>query len=182
MTGKLPLAPLSSLRVTRHQIPKHGGILNSSIHNKPLTIYHGVFPSPDLTASHIESHLKAVAVCIPQWRYTMYDQTHFHSNTHELLVVASGHAKLLFGGEGNPAKVEEEVTKGDAILLPAGVGHRRLEASHDFEMVGSYPAGSAQWDMCYRHEGETGVEEMIGKLEWFDRDPVYSGDGPALSQ
>ncbi|GJE91463.1 RmlC-like cupin domain-containing protein [Phanerochaete sordida] len=182
MTGKIPVAPLASLRVTKHQIAKHGGIPNTSIHNKPLTIYHGVFPSPDLTASHIEGHLKAVGVCTPQWRYTMFDTTHFHSTTHELLVIASGHGKLLFGGEGNPGKVEEEVTKGDAILVSAGVGHRRLDVTSDFEMVGSYPAGSAHWDMCYGREGETGVDERIEKLGWFEKDPIYDGDGPAVSE
>ena len=101
----LPITPLASLRVSRHQIPAHGLIPNTSIHGKPLTIYHGAFPSPDLTASQIESHLQSVGVCLPQWRYTMYSTTHFHSTTHELLVISSGHAKLLFGGERSRERI-----------------------------------------------------------------------------
>lgn len=177
----LALARLSSLRVTRHQIPKHGLIPNTSLHNKPLLIYRGVFTSPDVTASQIESHLKAIGVCLPQWRYTMYSTTHFHSTTHELLVITSGKAHLLFGGEENPGRVEEDVQKGDAILIPAGVGHRLLNGTDDFQMVGSYPAESDNWDMCYGREGERGVEERIRRLGWFDKDPVYGGEGPALS-
>lgn len=111
----------------------------------------------------------------------MYSTTHFHSITHELLVISSGSAKLLFGGEGNPGKVEAEVEKGDAILIPAGVGHRLLDGSTGFEMVGSYPVGTGKWDMCYGHEEDEGVEDRIQKLEWFDKDPVYGGDGPAVS-
>jgi uncharacterized protein YjlB len=181
MTGKVALAPLSSLRVTRHQIPKHGLIPNTSIHNKPLTIYREVFTAPNITASQIESHLRSVGVCLPQWRYTMYTTTHFHSTTHELLVISSGRAKLLFGGESNPKKVEEEVKKGDAILVPAGVGHRLLEGSDGFEMVGSYPAEAERWDMCYGREGEAGVEERIKNLGWFMIDPVYGEEGPAVA-
>ena len=164
MPSKISLASLSSPRVSQHQIPKHGLIPNTSIQCKQVTIYHGAFTSPDLTASEIESHIRNVGVCVPQWRYTMYSRTHFHLTTHELLVVSSGSARLLFGGEGNPGRVEEEVKKGDAILVPAGVGHRLLEGSDGFEMVGSYAAGADKWDMCYGREGEEDAEIRIRKL------------------
>ncbi|KAI0343745.1 hypothetical protein BDW22DRAFT_1205951 [Trametopsis cervina] len=178
--AKLPLANLSSLRVTRHQIPKHGLIPNTSLQNKPLLICRGVF-APDVNPSQIEAHLKAVGVCQPQWRYTMYTTSHFHSTTHELLVVSAGNASMLFGGEGNPGRVTEEVRRGDAILIPAGTAHRLLEGTDDFEMVGSYPVGASSWDMCYGHKGEEGAEDRIRALQWFKHDPLYGEDGPALS-
>lgn len=112
----------------------------------------------------------------------MFDRTHYHSNTHELLVIASGHGKLLFGGEENPERVEIDVSKGDAILVPAGVGHRQLRVSTDFEMVGSYPAGIRSWDLHYGQEGDAEAEDRIRKLGWFEEDPIYAGDGPALSE
>ena len=42
----------------------------------------------------------------------------------------------------------EVLEKGDVIVMPAGVSHKRLEdLEGGFQMVGSYPVGS-NWDMC----------------------------------
>ena len=79
----------------------------------------------------------------------MYSFSHFHSSSHEVLGIASGKAKLCFGHEANPQRVEEVLEKGDVIIMPAGVSHRLLEDLSEglgFEMVGSYPVG-CQWDM-----------------------------------
>ena len=110
----------------------------------------------------------------------MYETTHFHSTTHEVLCISHGKAQLCFGGEDNPVKVELAVQKGDVIIIPAGVGHRLLrDLEGGFEMVGAYPTGK-QWDMCYgREEEQTKVME-IGRLAWFDEDPVYGPGGPAV--
>lgn len=110
----------------------------------------------------------------------MYSTSHFHSNTHEVLVIASGAAKLCLGGEENPGRVEPVVEKGDVIVMPAGVSHRFLEdkGSSSFQMVGSYPIGDS-WDMCYG--GEEEKIKGIGKLGWFDRDPIYGDEGPVLN-
>jgi len=135
MTSKL--TPLKDLKVLKHQIPAHGLTPNTSIQNKPLLIYRSAFLSP--SASHIESHLSSVGVVSPQWRYTMYSTSHFHSTSHEVLGIASGKAKLCFGHEDNPKKVEETLTKGDVIVVPAGVAHRLLEdLEGGFEMVSDF--------------------------------------------
>ena len=109
----------------------------------------------------------------------MYSTSHFHSNTHEVLIVSAGSAKLCFGGERNPGKVEPVVHKGDVIVVPAGVAHRLLEERGDFSMVGSYP-DSKNWDMCYGREDEVEKVEKIKDLGWFAKDPVYGNEGPAL--
>lgn len=176
-------SPLSLLRVSRHQIPAHGLIPNTSIQHRPLLIYHSAFPST-ATASAIEANLSSVGVVTPQWRYTMYSTTHFHSTSHEVLCISNGRAKLCFGGEDNPGRVEARVEKGDVIVVPAGVGHRLLEddkSGGSFQMVGSYPNGK-QWDMCYGKKFEEDKARNIEKLGWFERDPVYGDDGPVLSQ
>lgn len=112
----------------------------------------------------------------------MYPITHFHSTTHELLVVFKGRATLCFGGEQNPGRVEMMVEKGDTILVPAGVGHRLLEeGAEGFEMVGSYPVGAAKWDMCYGKEGED-ADARIQKLGWINKDPLYGDGGPAVQE
>jgi len=107
----------------------------------------------------------------------MHQTTHFHSTTHELLVMVEGSARLLFGGEENPWHVEEVVQKGDAILIPAGVAHKLVEEQCS-RMVGAYPVGADSWDMCYGEDGEH-AEEHINKLTWFAKDPLYGDNGPA---
>ncbi|KAH9905451.1 RmlC-like cupin domain-containing protein [Xylariomycetidae sp. FL2044] len=182
--------PLSALRVTKHHIPQHGGLPNTSIQNQPLVHYHGAIPR-SASASAIEAHLTSVDVVAPQWRFTMYRTTHFHSTTHEVLCISRGRARLCFGGEANPGKVETEVEKGDVMVVPAGVGHRLLEdlseveeeeeegGGSGFEMVGSYPKGCS-WDMCYGKKGEEAKVAGIKKLGWFERDPIYGDRGPVL--
>lgn len=109
-------------------------------------IYHSVF---DASVAQLSSRLKDIGAVVPQWQYTMYRQTHFHSTTHEILGIISGRARLFFGGEQNPGRVEPVVEKGDLIIVPAGVAHRLLEDQTGmFQMLGSYPPGKT-WDMCY---------------------------------
>ncbi|KAM3423624.1 hypothetical protein BST61_g1047 [Cercospora zeina] len=176
------LTPLSHLRVLKHYIPAHGLTPNTSLQNKPLLIYKSCFPSSSTTfsATQIESHLTSLGIVTPQWRYTMYSTSHFHSTTHEVLCISHGKAKLCFGHEDNVERVEEVVEKGDVVVVPAGVAHRLWEdLEGGFGMVGSYPR-ACQWDMCYGREGEEGKVEGIKELGWFVKDPVYGDRGPAL--
>jgi len=192
------VTPLAALRVTKHQIPAHNFLPNTSIQHRPLIHYHGALnpastspAAPSSRASFaqssfagaVEAHLRATGVVQPQWRYTMYPTTHFHSTTHEVLVVVRGGARLCLGGEGNPAAYRPDVGVGDVLVVPAGVGHRLLEdTSSDeagFEMVGSYPPGCS-WDMCYGKAGEEGKVGRIKEVVWFERDPVYGDTGPAV--
>lgn len=176
--------PSSAIEVSQHLIPAWHSIPNTSIQNKPLLIYHSAFKK-GITASQISAHLENVNVVAPQWQYTMYKQSHFHSTTHEVLSVASGRARLCFGGEDNPGRIEPVVRAGDVIIVPAGVAHRLLEdqsgsSGGGYAMVGSYPRGK-QWDMCYgaEDEDEAQLKKNISHLEWFDQDPIYGPDGPA---
>lgn len=175
----MSLTPLVKLQVSRHLISRHGRIPNTSIQHRPLLIYDGAFLR-SATASSIEARLKDVGVAFPQWRYTMYETTHFHSTTHEVLCISNGKAKLCFGGEHNPDRVECVVRRGDVVIVPAGVGHRLLQdLDGAFEMVGAYPEGKS-WDMCYGSEGEEDQVQGIANLEWFSRDPIYGEGGPAV--
>lgn len=74
----------------------------------------------------------------PAWRYPIFPYTHYHPNTHELLGVAAGWAEVLFGGDSGRMVT---LRAGDAVLIPAGVGHRQVSASEDFLVVGAYPQG-----------------------------------------
>ncbi|KAH3911574.1 hypothetical protein HBI56_163010 [Parastagonospora nodorum] len=176
----LTLTPLNSLRLSTHFIPTHSLLPNTTPHSHPLYIYHAAF-SPTTSPSTLESHLAQHGLT-PQWRYTMYTTTHYHSTTHEILCVFSGRARLLFGGDSNPGRVEAEVGAGDAIVVPAGVGHRLVEdlgVGGGFEMVGAYPEG-CYWDMCYGKEGEEEKARRVGGVEWLKVDPLYGEDGPVV--
>ncbi|GLB06291.1 hypothetical protein AtubIFM57258_001588 [Aspergillus tubingensis] len=172
----------SEISVTSRQIPKWGGIPNTSIQSKPLMIYHKAF---NASANDLAAHLEEIGEVRPQWVYSMYSQTHFHSTTHEVLGVVSGRARLCFGGEANPERFEPTVEKGDLIIVPAGVGHRLLEElgsdqGDPFQMVGAYPP-QKQWDMCYGDSREEDkVSRNIHALSWFHSDPLCGQDGPVL--
>ena len=103
------------------------------------------------------------------------------TTSHEVLGIANGKARLCFGHEDNPDRVEETVARGDVVVVPAGVAHRLMEdLEGGFQMVGCYPEGSS-WDMKYGREGEEEDIKGIETLGWFERDPVYGDDGPAVS-
>ena len=72
------------------------------------------------------------------WRNGVYSFHHYHSTAHEALGCYAGFAAILFGG---PDGITAAMRAGEAVLVPAGVGHCLLEASEDFAVVGAYPGG-----------------------------------------
>lgn len=77
------------------------------------------------------------------WRNGLYDFHHFHSNAHEVLGVAAGFVETTLGGEqGRTLRLEA----GDAVVLPAGTGHKCETASEDILIVGAYAEGRG-WDL-----------------------------------
>ncbi|KAH7100699.1 RmlC-like cupin domain-containing protein [Auriculariales sp. MPI-PUGE-AT-0066] len=185
MSEPLNPTPLKQLRILRHHIPSHDLVPNSSISKRPLLVYRRAFDpsSPAFSADSVEAYLRKTNVVEPQWRYTMYPTSHFHTTTHEVLVVTAGSANLCFGGEDNPARVELIISKGDVVIIPAGVAHRLLKEESNktaFQMVGSYPHGCT-WDMCYGRSGEEQKVGSIAGVPWFASDPIYGNGGPATS-
>jgi uncharacterized protein YjlB len=77
------------------------------------------------------------------WRDGIYDFNHFHTQTHEVLGIARGHAKARFGGQRGRTL---SLNAGDIIVLPAGTGHRRISASRDLLVVGAYPENGGDYD------------------------------------
>ena len=109
------------------------------------------------------------------WRNGISPFPHYHSNAHEVLGIAQGEALVRFGG-GNGRELK--VSKGDAVLLPAGTGHQRLQASADLLVIGAYPAGAA-YDL--KRSGETGktlIRERIKAVPRPGADPLAGTEGP----
>jgi len=59
---------------------------------------------------------------------------------------------------------------GDMLVLPAGVGHRRVSAT-DVKGIGAYPRGQSHYDM--KREGRK-IPHVALPLT----DPFYGPDGP----
>jgi uncharacterized protein YjlB len=109
------------------------------------------------------------------WRNGIYDFDHYHTEGHEALAVAAGWAEVQLGGpEGRPVRLEA----GDVVVLPAGTGHRRIEASPDFLVVGAYPPGQAG-DIC-RDPPDDATRQKIADLPLPATDPVEGGGEGAL--
>ncbi len=109
------------------------------------------------------------------WRDGVYDCHHYHSEAHEVLGCYSGSAKVQLGG---PQGEIVEVQAGDVVVIPAGVAHKRIEASRDFRVVGCY-AGGRDYDMNYGKPGERPkADASIARVPLPECDPVYGKGGP----
>jgi uncharacterized protein YjlB len=114
------------------------------------------------------------------WKNGLYDYHHFHSTSHEALGVARGAAAIQLGGEGGKVL---RLEAGDLIVLPAGVAHRRVSSSENAVIVGAYPDGQQDYDLC-RGDGDrsAAVAAAIARVPLPTSDPFYGDDGPLLRQ
>lgn len=103
----------------------------------------------------------------PQWRDGVFNYHHYHSTAHEVLGCYAGRATLTIGGPGGR---RVEITAGDALMLPAGTGHRCEAASDDFAVVGAYPAGQ-DWDVVTQ-PADHAIRSRIAAVPVPERDPV----------
>ncbi|MCX5479945.1 cupin [Kaistia geumhonensis] len=112
------------------------------------------------------------------WHDGIYRFTHFHSVTHEALGIGTGSARVQFGGESGPILT---VAAGDAVLLPAGTGHKLIEASSDLLVVGAYPPG-AGYDLVRAGEGDGAeLRRRIAAVPCPRSDPVTGRTGGLLA-
>lgn len=110
------------------------------------------------------------------WRDSVYDFVHYHSQVHEVLGVAHGRGLVEFGGVKGRSLL---LSAGDIAILPAGTGHRLLNASKDFLVVGAYPASGA-YDECTDTRDRAAAIKRIASVGTPKTDPVYGRDGPLV--
>jgi uncharacterized protein YjlB len=112
------------------------------------------------------------------WRNGIYPFLHFHTATHEVLGIARGRATVEFGGAKGQALTVEA---GDVVVLPAGTGHRRIEASGDLLVVGAYPR-NASFDQ--KRPGQVDHRKAvaaIAEVPMPEMDPVHGREGPLMT-
>ena len=120
-------------------------------------------------AGDVAGEMLAANGWAPAWVNGVLSEWHYHTTAHEALACISGRALVALGGESG-ARVE--IAAGDVVLIPAGVGHRRLDASSDFRVVGGY-AGARPYDMNYAGgTGHARALQAIAALPDPERDPV----------
>ena len=163
------------MEIQAHHFADDGDIPNSRY---PLIVYAGALDpaTPDLAGAF--EALSRSHGWGNGWRNGIYPFHHYHSTAHEFLGIAGGSAEVRFGGEAGSTLA---VSAGDAVLIPAGVGHKRVSASPDLLVVGAYPAGQHP-DLC-REDAVDGksIRDRIRVLTPPAVDPVGGTDGPLLA-
>ncbi|QMT61848.1 cupin domain-containing protein [Legionella sp. PC997] len=108
------------------------------------------------------------------WVDSIYDYHHYHSRTHEVLVILAGEGTVQFGGDNGTIY---PVSHGDVVIIPAGVAHKSLHLSSDFQCIGAYP-GNVDFDMNYgKAEEHPRVIEQIKRVGVPQSDPIFGTHG-----
>ncbi|HEY2259641.1 MAG TPA: cupin domain-containing protein [Solirubrobacteraceae bacterium] len=146
-----------------------GAIPNSPL---PVLVYHGVELAGD--PGRAEAAFASNGWW-GSWRNGIYPFHHFHSTAHEVLAIVAGQASVALGGpDGQTVTLQH----GDVVVLPAGTGHCRRDASDDLLVVGAYPEGM-DWDLRRGDPGEHDeVMANIAAVPLPGSDPVHGPGGP----
>ncbi|MBM7648214.1 uncharacterized protein YjlB [Bacillus ectoiniformans] len=139
----------------------------------PVLVYEGPFKDCPNEIEHIFNRHQ----WSNSWINGIFDFHHYHSNAHEVLGVKAGSAVVLIGGEKGQ---HLNLSVGDVLVLPAGTGHKKLESSQDFQVVGAYPNGQS-YNMR-KSDPSIHSQSMseIANVSIPQTDPVYGDSGPLL--
>lgn len=157
---------------TPYQLDSNGQIPNNP--KLPLLLYQQLFDSKDGLKEQFENAFRENKWG-GSWVNGVFDYHHYHSTAHELLGVISGTATIIFGGPGGK---EVEVKAGDMAVLPAGTGHCRKTASSDFSVIGAYPQGQEDYDICTEKDDPEEKKKNIKQVALPAADPVAGESGP----
>jgi uncharacterized protein YjlB len=144
----------------------------------PLLVYPGAVPIEGADPAVAFERLFTRNAWPAAWRDGVFPYHHFHSNCHEVLGVYAGEVTVQFGGD---AGVTLTAKPGDVLVLPAGVGHKRLSVRGEIGIVGAYPQGMSP-DTC--RPGAALLEQHItavARVPLPASDPVGGNGGPLFT-
>jgi uncharacterized protein YjlB len=156
-------------KIIKQVLNDDGQFPNSAL---PVLIYKAALKLPDEHAAKIIEDIFEKNNWTNSWRNGIYDYHHYHSITHEVLGVYSGHTIVQLGGPGG---ITQLIEKGDIIIIPAGVAHKNVGPETDFKCVGAYPGGSDYDIKKGEPHDRPGADINIKKVLLPENDPVYDG-------
>lgn len=163
---------IQKLNITRDILPADSGFPNNRL--LPLLRYSKALKE---TETETVRELLETNGWSNAWTGDIHTRHHYHSTTHEVLVALAGAAQVQFGG---PNGLSLSFEAGDAVIIPAGVAHKKIDGTDDFICMGAYPDGRS-YDMLYGNAGEeTTARENIRKVPLPENDPLYGADGPLI--
>lgn len=150
-----------------------GGVPNNAL---PVLLYRQVLPADADDAAVWFEQRFAQHEWPARWRYPVFTYTHFHTNTHthEVLGIYAGEAHIQLGGDAGPVVT---LRTGDAVLIPAGVGHKQIDASADFMAVGAYPEGFSPDKFLDEPAQLTQTLNQVAQVTTPSHDPLYGKAG-----
>lgn len=167
--GEVLLAPNAAV----HVFGDDGRFPNNE--RLPLVLYQNAVKLPKRDPAAIFEEIFHANGWGKSWRDGIYPYHHYHSTAHEVLGISKGEACVRLGGDDNGKTFE--VRAGDVIIIPAGVAHKNLGSSFDFQVVGAYPEGQ-KWDMNYGKPGERPqADRNIASVPLPKTDPIYGIEG-----
>ncbi len=111
------------------------------------------------------------------WTGQGYGFHHYRANTHEVFGILQGSVAMYFGGPNGEILT---LVRGDAVIIPAGVARKRLDATANFLATGAFPDGrSPDLNFCTPGEWET-THRLVGTIPRPKCDPLFGPHGPLL--
>jgi len=163
----------SDIDVVSHLLAADSDIPNNT--RLPLLVYPGAVQLDVDDPASVFERLFAANDWVGCWRNGIFPFHHYHSTAHEVLGVYSGSAIAQLGGENG---VSLTLNAGDVIIIPAGVGHKKLSSSASFGVVGAYPSGQHA-DVCRASpQSCQQAAQQVAKVFVPTRDPVHGPGGP----
>ncbi|MCX5578313.1 cupin domain-containing protein [Kaistia terrae] len=162
------------MQFTTHDFADAGDIPNNP--DLPLILYRAALVEDGTDRASAFERLFTSHGWGGSWRNGMYPFDHYHSTAHEVLGIASGTVTVQLGGD---AGLPVDLVAGDAVLIPAGVGHRRIASSSDLIVVGAYPMGQ-RWDLVRADDvvDAGAVRTRIRAVTLPAEDPLAGSKGP----
>ena len=162
-----------TVRVVAHLLEPDAEIPNNP--RLPFLAYPGAVRLGGSDPASIFERLFASNDWVGCWRNGIFPFHHYHSTAHEVLGIYAGTAVARLGGEHG---VTLTLEPGDVVIIPAGVGHKRLSSGSGLGVVGAYPSGQHP-DMCRAGAGSCrSAAERVAQTPVPDRDPVHGPGGP----